>query len=116
MKFAVYSDDATKLQAGLLGLLCFEDSFADGAIFKALDGAKALDGLLSRLVADEQFKGKKGQALQVHTHGRIGIQRVLLVGGGARKDFALPELRAFGARVYKAAASAQVHVAAAAMP
>jgi leucyl aminopeptidase len=114
MKFTVYNDDATKLQAGLLGLLAFEDAFADGAIFRALD--RALDGLLGKLVAEEQFKAKKGQTLLVHTHGRVAPQRILLVGGGARKDFALPDLRSFGARVFKAVAQAQAAVGAVAMP
>src|SRR5262245_25202147 len=102
MKFAFHSDDATRLTTGLIGLYCFEDGFAEGAIFRALD--KALDGLLLRVAEGEQFKAKKGQTLLLHTHGRVGPERVLLVGAGARKDFAAPDLRGFAARVYKAAA------------
>src|SRR5882672_10897101 len=95
MKFAFYNDDITKLASGLVGLMCFEEGMAEGSIFQALD--KGLEGFVTRLAAEEQFKGKKGQTLSFHTHGRIGPARVLLVGAGARKDFAPPDLRGFGA-------------------
>jgi leucyl aminopeptidase len=106
MKFSFHTDDVTKLSTGLLGLLAFEEGLAEGAIFQALD--RALDGLLTRLVTEEQFKGKKGQTLMLHTHGRVGAARLLLVGAGARKDFAPSDLRGFGARVYKAGVAASV--------
>ena len=83
MKFAFHNDDVTKLSTGLVGLMCFEDGMAEGAIFQSVD--KALEGLLSRLVAEEQFKGKKGQTLLLHTHGRVGPSRLLLVGAGRAK-------------------------------
>src|SRR6267154_6272419 len=104
MKFSFHTDEASQLSTGLLGLLCFEDNVGEGTLFKSID--KALDGLVSKLVAEEQFKGKKGQSLLLHTHGRVGPSRVLLVGAGARKDFSPPDLRSFGARVYKVGASA----------
>jgi leucyl aminopeptidase len=114
MKFSFHNDDITKLATGLLGLMCFEEGMAEGSIFQALD--KALDGLVTRLVAEEQFKGKKGQTLLFHTHGRIGPGRVLLVGAGARKDFSPADLRAFGARVFKSGASASAKSVTAVMP
>jgi leucyl aminopeptidase len=114
MKFSFHTDDVIKLPTGVIGLLCFEEGFAEGTIFRALD--KALDGLLAKLATEEQFKGKKGQSLMLHTHGRVAPQRVLLVGGGARKDFSAPDLRTFGARVYKAASTVSAASATAVMP
>ena len=114
MKFSFHTDEITKLQTGLCGLMCFEEGLGEGQIYQALD--KALDGLLSRVVAEEQFKGKKGQSLLLHTHGRIGASRLLLVGAGARKDFSPPDLRGFGARVVKAGAAASVKSVTAVMP
>src|SRR5579859_5253766 len=105
MKFSFSTDDVTKLGCGLLGLLVFEEQVGEGAIFKAID--QRLDGLLARLVAEEQFKAKKGQTLMLHTHGRVAPQRLLLVGGGARKDLQPADLRGFAARVVKAGAAAQ---------
>ncbi len=114
MKFSFHSDDVTKLSTGLIALLCFEDGYAEGAIYRALD--KALDGLLEKLGAEEHFKAKKGQSLQLHTHGRIGPSRVLLVGGGQRKDFSPPDLRGFGARVIKAGNAASLPSVTAVLP
>src|SRR3954452_24653844 len=114
MKFSFHADDITKLQAGLLGILCFEEGLTESTLFKTLD--KSLDGLVSRVAGDEQFKGKKGQALTLHTHGRIGAQRILLVGAGARKDFNAGDLRGFAARVVKHAAAAQARQAALLLP
>src|SRR4051812_33060445 len=102
MKFSFYTDDVTKLSCGLLGMLVFEEQVADGAVFKAID--QRLDGLVGRLVTEESFKGKKGQTLSLHTHGRVSPQRILLVGGGARKDLQPADLRGFAARIVKAGA------------
>jgi leucyl aminopeptidase len=114
LKLTFFTDDVTKLSCGLLGLLCFEEQLGEGALYKSLDGK--LDGLVTRLVAEEQFKGKKGQTLTLHTHGRVGAQRLVLVGGGARKDFQPADLRGYGARLVKAAAGVQATDLAAALP
>jgi leucyl aminopeptidase len=114
MKFSFSTDDVTKLGCGVLGLLVFEEQVGEGAIFKAID--QRLDGLLAKLVAEEQFKAKKGQTLILHTHGRVAPQRVLLVGGGPRKDLQPSDLRGFAARVVKAGAAAQATDVAAVLP
>jgi leucyl aminopeptidase len=114
MKFTFSTDDAPKLKCGLIGLYCFEDAIGEGTIFQALD--RSLDGLLTRLVQEEQFKGKKGQTLTLHTHGRVAPDRVLLVGGGARKEFQQGDLRGFAARLVKTAAALQLKDLAAVVP
>jgi leucyl aminopeptidase len=103
MMFSFYSEDVTHLTTDLLGLLCFEDKLGEGSVYTALD--RALDGLLDRIVGEERFKAKKGQTLLIHSLGRVGPARLLLVGGGARKDFQLPDLRGYAARVAKAGGS-----------
>src|SRR5262245_60468646 len=105
MKFSVHADDVTQHQAGVLGLYCYEDSFGESPPFRALD--KALDGLLGKLAAEEQFKAKRGQSLLLHTHGKVGAQRVLLVGAGPRKEWNASDLRGFASRVVKTAVSVQ---------
>jgi leucyl aminopeptidase len=114
MKFSFHTDEINKLATGLCGLMCFEEGLGEGSIFQSFD--KALDGLLTRLIAEEQFKGKKGQTLALHTHGRVGSARLLLVGAGARKDFTPADLRGFAARVYKAGAAASVKSVTVVMP
>src|SRR5262245_31201326 len=114
MRFVPATDDVTELKTDLLGLLCFEDRPAEGPAYDALD--RALDGLLGRVIADERFKARRGQSVQVHTHGRIGATRVVLVGAGARKDFQPPELRGFAARLVRAAAGVSARSVAACLP
>src|SRR5205823_4377423 len=97
-----------------IGLLAFDDRPGEGAAYEALD--RALDGLLGRLAVEERFKGKKGQSLQIHTHGRVGPTRVLLVGAGPRKEFHPPDLRLFAARVARAAAAASAKNATVVLP
>lgn len=106
-------DEPTRLEADLLGLLCFDDqvpvsgSAPDPAI-ASLDGA--LDGLLGRAAAEERFKGKKGQSLAVHTFGRAGAGRVLLLGAGSRAEFQPADLRYHAARLSRAAFGAGARV------
>jgi leucyl aminopeptidase len=114
MNFTLSTDDAAQIGTGLIGLLGFEEAFTQGTIYQALD--RPLEGLLNRLAAEEQFKAKKGQTLLVHTHGRVGPQRVLLVGAGPRKDFHAADLRAFAARLVKTALAASIKDVTAVMP
>jgi leucyl aminopeptidase len=101
MKFERFTGSVADLRCDLVTLPVFEDSQRDGEPFGVLD--RRLDGLLGRLMEEEQFKGKKGQTLQVHTHGKIGPQRVLLCGAGSRNDFATSDLRHLAARGARAA-------------
>ncbi|MFH0900413.1 MAG: leucyl aminopeptidase [Pseudomonadota bacterium] len=88
----------------LLAIPVFEDSFDTGA--EPLHSVDVgLGGLLAQVIAEEQFKGKANQTLQIHTHGKISAQRLLLIGAGSRADAGAGELRHIAARASKAARS-----------
>lgn len=74
----------------------------------ALAADEALGGLLASCAAAEEFRGKEGQSLQLHTHGKLPAGRVLLVGvGRARgKDRDREALRQGASRALKAARAA----------
>jgi len=79
-------------------------SFGDPAkdpVFKSLD--QALGGHLADVAKSESFEGKTGQVLSMHTHGRIPAKRVIVVGAGARADFANPSIRDVAAAVAQTA-------------
>ena len=101
MKFAFSAGSAAEIRCDLLALPVFEDAVKEGDTFTTLD--RRLDGLLGRLIDEEQFKAKKGQSVSVHTHGKVGPQRILLVGSGPKGDFDVAELRHVAARGAKAA-------------
>src|SRR6185295_9265927 len=104
MKFERPSGSAVDLRCDLVTLPVFEDQLKDGEAFSAFD--KRLDGLLAKLVEEEQFKGKKGQSLTVHTHGKVGPQRIFLCGAGNRAEFQASDLRHVAARGARAARAA----------
>lgn len=101
MKFERTGGAPVETKCDLLAVAVFDDQLREGETVQALD--KKLDGLLIKLFDEEQFKGKKGQTLSVHTHGKLGAQRLLLVGAGARGDFQPSDLRSLGGRAAKAA-------------
>ena len=70
-------------------------------IFRSVDSA--LGGVLADCAKAEAFEGKPGQALSIHTHGRIPARRILVVGAGPRGEFANPNIRDVAATVAQAA-------------
>ena len=68
---------------------------------KALDAA--LGGALAKLVAKEEFTGKRDQTLTVGTLGRIAADKVVLLGLGERRGVGAPEVRTFAAKAARAA-------------
>jgi leucyl aminopeptidase len=68
---------------------------------KALDAA--LGGALTKLVAKEEFTGKRDQTLTVGTLGRIPADKVVLLGLGERRAIGAPEVRTFAAKAARTA-------------
>ncbi len=60
-------------------------------MFKAVD--LALSGLLKECAKGEGFEGKPLQMLSVHTGGKLPAKRIVVVGGGAKSEFATSNLR-----------------------
>ncbi|MEO8744613.1 MAG: leucyl aminopeptidase [Candidatus Dormiibacterota bacterium] len=59
----------------------------------ALDLDRALDGVLSEMIASAEFRGRIHEVLPVPTHGRAGPRRVILYGVGAIHDLDGQRLR-----------------------
>ncbi|MCC6750515.1 MAG: leucyl aminopeptidase [Deltaproteobacteria bacterium] len=114
MKFSFYTEDPLNAAADLLGFGIFEGQLSELKSFSQLD--LALDGLLTSLVAEEDFQGKEDQSLLLHTHGRVKPTRLLLLGLGKREDFDLPNLRQYAARLVDAANDRGCKVLAAMLP
>src|SRR6266852_963833 len=91
----------------LLAVLVREGAVAGGKISDAHLGDldRALGGLLGAVAAQEEFTGKEGQQLALHTHGKVAAQRLLVLGVGKHGDAdrARDALRAAAARAVKAA-------------
>lgn len=113
MKFTFATGDVA-IPCDVFALPLFETELRDADAFRAFD--KALGGLLGRLATEERFEGKAGQALQVHTHGKTGAQRLLLIGAGKRPAFDAADLRHAAARAVRAATGASAKTLAIALP
>lgn len=81
MDFGRYDGELTALDTDLVAVGVYKGaSFEDDGPHRTLD--QALGGLLATVASEEGFEGKDGQRCQLHTHGRIGARRILLVGLG----------------------------------
>ncbi len=90
------SGPALQVAVDLVAFVSFGDPTRD-PIFKSADAL--LGGVLADVARSESFEGKVGQAITVHTHGRIPARRVMVVGGGARGEFSTPGIRDLAATV-----------------
>src|ERR1700716_2636372 len=52
----------------------------------ALELDRTVDGLLSELLTNSEFKGRIHEVMPVPTNGRIGARRVILYGVGSAHD------------------------------
>jgi len=91
----------------LLAVLVREGAVTGGKISDPHlgDVDRALGGLLSTVAGQEEFTGKEGQQLALHTHGKAAAQRLLVLGLGkhADADRARDALRTAASRAVKAA-------------
>jgi leucyl aminopeptidase len=118
MNFTFAGGDATRVRADVLVLPLFDNEVSDKRKQpKALTQAdKKLKGLLLKTAAAEGFKGKAEQSLLMHSHGKLGASRVLLIGLGNRARFNPEVLRLAMGRAVKAANRLKVRSAAVLIP
>lgn len=103
--FPTDNQDLASLRVDLCAVLLFEGEHAESPVLRALD--QALGGIVLKLLEEEQFTGKKTQCLNVHSHGKVGATRLLLLGVGKRKDFQPSDLRFFAGRTIRTANSSR---------
>lgn len=89
MEIKTVSGDITQIDAGAVIVNLFDGVKTPGGATGAAD--KALDGAISRLIAEGEIKGKKGEITIIHTLGKIPPARVVVAGLGKQKDFS-PEV------------------------
>ncbi|MER3447278.1 MAG: leucyl aminopeptidase [Candidatus Dadabacteria bacterium] len=102
MDFKLSGEDLLSVKCSLLAVGGFEGEAIRGAV-KRIDDA--LGGALSRTCDEERFNGEMGKSIMVNTLGRIGAQRVLLLGLGKKSKFSQDVLRKVGIITAKKARS-----------
>jgi leucyl aminopeptidase len=99
MKLSLSQADLTTVDVDLLIVPVLGVDLPDDPNIKALD--EALGGELRRIGKFEEFSGKKGQSLQLHTFGKLGAKklRVMAIGG---KELSASEIHAVGVNAARA--------------
>ena len=64
--------------------------------YKDID--KALNGLMRKVMASEEFSGKHNEVCLIHAEGKIKPDRILLIGLGNKKDITPEKLRQTGGK------------------
>jgi leucyl aminopeptidase len=92
LDISIRTDDVVAVRTPLLVIQHFQDDREPVGAAAAVD--EALDGLLGRLMARGDFRGKPEETLVVHP-GQAGFpaERVLIVGIGKREEYAMQGLR-----------------------
>ncbi|MFZ5468591.1 MAG: leucyl aminopeptidase [Myxococcota bacterium] len=105
MNFTIASGDATRVKADVLVLPLFENDLTDKKKKPQtlLQADKKLRGLLLKTCAQEGFKGSAEQTLVFHSQGKVGADRLVLVGLGTRARFEPEVLRLAAGAAAKAA-------------
>ncbi|RKH44895.1 leucyl aminopeptidase [Corallococcus sicarius] len=103
MQFSLVSGDAAPVSGELLVIPLFEGELGDAAPAPLATADSALDGKLRAAATQEGFKGKGDQSFLLHTLGRLGSDRILLLGLGNRARFQPEVLRLAAGRAAKTA-------------
>jgi leucyl aminopeptidase len=91
MEIKIVSGDITKLAVDAVIVNLFEGVKNPGGATGAVD--KALGGMLTRLIADGEMKGKRHEVTMIHTMGKIAPARVLVAGLGKDTEMSISRVR-----------------------
>ena len=85
MKIEVVSGDISTRDTDAVVVNLFEGVTRPGGATGSVDNA--MGGAISKLIADGEIKGKKGEITIIHTLGKIAPARVVVAGLGKASDF-----------------------------
>lgn len=118
MKFLVKPTAVTKVEVDLLAVFAELDRDGKRFVFsqeaKLID--KALTGMLAEVSETEDFEAKSSQTLLIHSHGKVGARRILLVGLGKLADLTMIELQEAAAAIGRKAKAVAAKSIALALP
>ena len=95
MEINVVSGDIAQQPVGAIVVNLFEGVTRPGGATGTVD--RALDGAISRLIADGEIKGKLNELTLIHTLRKMAPSRVLVAGLGKASEFTLDTVRSVSA-------------------
>ena len=100
MEFHVSAGEITGAVADAIVVNLFEGVTNPGGATGAVDAA--LDGAISKLIAQGDIRGKSGEITTIHTFGKLPSARVVVAGLGKQKDFDIDAVRNLSANLVRA--------------
>lgn len=101
MKLSLSHADLTSVEVDLLVVPVAGTDFARDPTIAQLD--EALSGELLRIAKHEDFSGKRGQSLQLHTFGKLAAKKLRVVSlAGKDKELSLEQCRSGGTHIARA--------------
>jgi len=91
MEIEFIAGDITKIETEAIMVGFFEGMERPGGDLAAID--QALDGAISRLMAQGEIKGKLNEVTIIHSLGRLPAARVVVVGLGKEKELSQDKVR-----------------------
>ena len=86
MKVFATPTPINEIDAQALAVAVFKDEKANDGLLKTLDGA--VGGMISDVLASEEFAAKEGEIAYFHVSGQgLKARRLLLIGCGDRGDY-----------------------------
>lgn len=95
MNFSVEKGLAEDIKADVLIAPVFEGVKTFSGTLAVCD--KRMNGFIKEELAEAEFNGEAGSAFIVHTHGQLGVKRIILVGVGKKNDLTPEALRRMAA-------------------
>lgn len=99
MEIKVISGDITKIKVGAAIVNLFEGVKQPGGATGAVD--QVLGGVITKLIADGEIKGKLNELTLIHTLGKMEVERVVVAGLGKQEKFTLDSIRGVMAEACK---------------
>lgn len=123
MKFQVKPTDVAKIECDLVAVFAsfVKATEANGSVqFVLSDDAKKIDaalgGMLTEVATFQDFEATQGNTILIHTHGKIGAMRTMLVGLGEVADLTVADTHAVAATIGRKAAGMAVKSLAVSLP
>ncbi|HHV71765.1 MAG TPA: leucyl aminopeptidase [Clostridia bacterium] len=91
MEILAMNEDFTKVNCDCILSYIFSDKLKPTGTLKILD--QYLENIVSQLIGEGEIKGKLGETTIIHTYGKIGAKKVIIVGMGEKEKCNLETIR-----------------------
>lgn len=108
MKITVSHQSVTEFSGDAIIVNLFKGVKSPGGATGAID--RALNGMITKMIASREISGKLGETTAIHTFGKIAADKVIVIGLGMSGDFGADAIRKAAGAAVKCARSIKANV------